>query len=91
MKISISKEKIGCPHSQRVCGHLIFELCNRISPWKRKISHNRFCLFIWCPGRIFLSKKNSRKSGDTVPLSKQKRDLVILNKLYEDVLATLNV
>ena len=33
---------------------------------KRKISRNRFCLFIWGPGRIFLSKNYGQKSRDTV-------------------------
>ena len=33
--------------------HPIFELCNPLSPQKRKISRNSFCLFIWGPGRIF--------------------------------------
>ena len=33
--------------------HPIFELCNPLSPQKRKISRNSFCLFIWGTGRIF--------------------------------------
>ena len=48
----------------------IFELCDRISSLKRKISRNRVCLSLWGPGRIF-KKKNDRKSRDTVPLKTQ--------------------
>ena len=48
-------EKIGFPLSRWLCGHSIFELCDRISPQKRKFSRNRFAcsVFIWGPGRIF--------------------------------------
>ena len=52
-KISVSKEKFGCPRSLWLSWHPIFELCDRISPWKRKISRTRFCLFTWGLDRIF--------------------------------------
>ena len=46
---------------------------SRISSRKRKISRNRFCLFIWGPCRVFLSRKMYRKSRFTVPLNGQSR------------------
>ena len=47
---------------------------------KRKSSRNRFCLFIWGPGRIF-RQKNGTKSPDTVPLS-QKPDFVRIRAFF---------
>ena len=37
---------------------------------KRKSSQNRFCLFIWGPGRIF-EAKYGQKSREAVPVKKQ--------------------
>ena len=61
--------KFACPHSRWLRQHAIFDFCNGISLQKWKSSWNSFCLFIWGPGRIFLSKKNGQKSRDNVPLS----------------------
>ena len=65
MKTAISKEKVACSGS----GQAIFELCNRIFSRKRKSLWNRFCLFLWGPGWIFLGQTNGQNSCDTVPLS----------------------
>ena len=54
-----------CSHSHWLRGHAIFKLCNQICSRKRKRSRNRFCLFFWDPGRIFLAKKG-RKFSETV-------------------------
>ena len=51
MKTSVSKEKFAIYYLRK----------------KRKSSQNRFCLFIWSPGRNFKAKKKCWKSRDTVP------------------------
>ena len=51
-----SKEKNGCQRSHWLCWRPIFKLCDQISLRKRKISWNRFSLFILGPGRIFWGK-----------------------------------
>ena len=62
MKITVSTEKIGCLGSRRLRGHPIFQLCDRISPQKRKISRNSFCLFIWGPASQVESDKPKKLS-----------------------------
>ena len=62
MKITVSTEKIGCLGSRRLRGHPIFQLCDRISPQKRKISRNSFCLFIWGPASQVESNKPKKLS-----------------------------
>ena len=37
MKAYVSKEKIVCPCSRWLCGHVTFELCDRISLRKQKV------------------------------------------------------
>ena len=55
------KEIIVCPRSRWLHGHAIFELCNWKSSRKQKILRNRFCLFIWGLGWIFIAQKSRDK------------------------------
>ena len=71
MKISISKEKIGCPCCRCLQGQPIFEICDQIQ-YLRESEKFRETIFAFSYGAKVESfkQKNGRKSLDTVPLRK---------------------
>ena len=77
-----------CRRSQRHSVSIVNTGYSRTSLWNKKRLQNRFCLFIWSPGRVLWPRKG-RKSRDIVLLRPNKLSpitlpLSIVSKIHFD-------